>query len=653
MHHIRNWILAILCIICVTVRAQEPSEKTIVIVSSYNPEVKNIKENVDEFAKEYARLGGKLSIALENMNCRNLSECTEWKDRLWNLMEKYYRNGQQPALVILLGNEASSTYFSLPQKALKKTPVMLGMRSNDISLLPSEEEYRDSSYLPTSLNIPEDFKDYNIVGGRIYKFDIEHNLELVKHFYPKCDSLVFLSDNTFGGLTIKAFFANEIKKFPQYNVEYLDGRYENFMNINEYISKMSTNKVLLVGTWRIDCTESYALQNTTYTLAMSNPELPTVSLTGIGMGHWAIGSYSPKYSLVGKYLAKEAQKYLETGEPQKLDVLKDFYTFDFQKISDLGLSLADFSHSYETINKPSSFLEEHQYTILAVALIIFLLAIALLISLYYMNLYRGMQADLMTKSAELVKARDKAEEASNMKSTFIANMSHEIRTPLNAIVGFSQVITTPEMEITEEERKEFSDLIMMNSNLLLNLVNDILDLSKMDAGKMTYTLAPIDIVELCTMAANSAKSDLKEGVDILTDMPHGSITVTTDKQRLLQVMTNLLSNAKKCTDAGTITVKVNKCRADGTPINNHMNANFVAVSVSDTGCGIPPEKAEQVFARFKKLDSFRQGTGLGLSITRTIVEQLGGRIWVDTDYTLGARFIFTHPIHAVIKEDKG
>jgi signal transduction histidine kinase len=640
--------------LCVTaLMAQVEPERTIVIVSSYNPDVKNIKDNVEEFGKEYTRQGGKLTVALENMNCRNLSECLEWKDRLWSLMEKYYHNGKQPALVILLGNEANSTFFSLPQKELRKTPVMIGMRSRDISLLPQGEEYRDSSYLPKTLDILRDFKGYNIVGGRVYNFDVEHNIDLVKRFYPKCDSLVFLSDNTFGGLTMKAFFANEMKRFPEYRVEYIDGRYESFINVNDRISKMSPGKVLMVGTWRIDCTEGYALQNTTYTLAMSNPELPAVSLTAIGMGHWTLGTYAPQYKSVGKFLAKEAFRYLKNGKPRTVDVLDNVYTFDYQKLSDLGLSLKKFPYRYEVVNKPMSFLEQHQYTILAVALVVFLLALGLMVSLYYMNMYRNMQADLMIKSAELVKARDKAEEASSMKSTFIANMSHEIRTPLNAIVGFSQIITTPEMEITEEERKEFSDLIMMNSNLLLNLVNDILDLSKMDAGKMTYTLAPVDIVDLCTMAANSAKSDLKPGVEILTDMPSGSITITTDKQRLLQVMTNLLSNAKKCTDSGSITVKVMKSRADGTPIGHHMNANFVAVSVSDTGCGIPPEKAEQVFARFKKLNSFRQGTGLGLSITRTIVEQLGGRIWVDTNYTQGARFVFTHPIHAILKEEKG
>lgn len=289
-------------------------------------------------------------------------------------------------------------------------------------------------------------------------------------------------------------------------------------------------------------------------------------------------------------------------------------------------------------------LEEHLSSVLLITLLLFVLTIALIVSLYYINLYHNMQVDLTLQSMELVKARDKAEEANKMKSTFIANMSHEIRTPLNAIVGFSQIITTPEMELTEEERKEFSDLIVMNSDLLLNLVNDILDISKMDAGRMTYAFAPVDIVELCTMAANSAKADVKPGIEILTDMPNEAIAINTDKQRLLQVMTNLLSNAKKCTEAGSITVKVYKSRADGSPITDSTKASFIAVSVSDTGCGIPPEKAEQVFERFKKLDRFRQGTGLGLSITRTIVERLGGHIWVDTSYTQGARFVFTHPI---------
>lgn len=178
-------------------------------------------------------------------------------------------------------------------------------------------------------------------------------------------------------------------------------------------------------------------------------------------------------------------------------------------------------------------------------------------------------------------------------------------------------------------------MIMLNSELLLKLVNDILDISKIDVGKMQFDIQPTDIADLCHIAAVSASATPVPGVEIKAETTMKGLMIDTDKDRLMQVMTNLLSNAKKFTEAGSITIGV---EADS-------EKDIVIVSVADTGCGIPAESAETVFERFKKLDAFKQGTGLGLAITRSIVEQLGGRIWLDTGYTGGARFVFTHPIH--------
>ena len=345
---------------------------------------------------------------------------------------------------------------------------------------------------------------------------------------------------------------------------------------------------------------------------------------------------------MGGWLAKDVIGFLNTGVKKLPTLVPNKYIFDFAKMKQLGLSLDDFPHKYEVVNKPISPLEEYKTTILSVLGLMIILIGCLLTSLYFLKKSKKLQKELIAHGEELVrmketaeKAKQAAEDANMMKSRFIADMSHEIRTPLNAVIGFAQVLTSTELETSEEEKKAFGEMIMLNSELLLKLVNDILDISKIDVGKMQFDIQPTDIADLCHIAAVSASATPVPGVEIKAETTVKGLMIDTDKDRLMQVMTNLLSNAKKFTEAGSITIGV---EADS-------EKDIVIVSVADTGCGIPAESAETVFERFKKLDAFKQGTGLGLAITRSIVEQLGGRIWLDTGYTGGARFVFTHPIH--------
>lgn len=243
--------------------------------------------------------------------------------------------------------------------------------------------------------------------------------------------------------------------------------------------------------------------------------------------------------------------------------------------------------------------------------------------------------DRKRMETELIEARNRAEESDRLKSAFIANMSHEIRTPLNAIVGFSSLITSPDMDITPEKRAEMGELIRSNGSILTKLINDILDLSRIESGKISFNFVEDDIVNICKNILTTAKHNSKnEEIEYQLDIQVDSLSMSTDPDRLKQVLTNLLSNAGKCTESGFITLclKVDE--------ENRM----AIFSVTDTGCGIPKEKAETIFERFEKLSESRQGTGLGLAICRTIVEKFNGKIWVDTSYTGGARFVFTHSL---------
>lgn len=239
---------------------------------------------------------------------------------------------------------------------------------------------------------------------------------------------------------------------------------------------------------------------------------------------------------------------------------------------------------------------------------------------------------LRQKNNELAVERDKAQQSERMKTMFIQNISHEIRTPLNAIVGFSDLMLNPDVELENEEKENFKDIIHHNSNLLTGLVNDVLTLSELQSGKAKINIAKCRCNDLCRSALDTVLHRKPKDVELkfTTDVAD-SFTIMSDSRRINQVLINFLTNAEKYTSKGTITLD---CSAKKTP-------GYVTFSVTDTGCGIPKEKQSQIFGRFEKLDDFHQGIGLGLNICNLITELLNAKIGIDSEYTDGARFYFS------------
>ena len=233
---------------------------------------------------------------------------------------------------------------------------------------------------------------------------------------------------------------------------------------------------------------------------------------------------------------------------------------------------------------------------------------------------------------KLATSRINAENAMRAKSVFLSNMSHEIRTPLNALSGFSSLLT--EEGLDDETRRQCNEVIQQNSELLLKLINDVIDLSSLEFGKLQFCIAQHDAVSICRNVIDTVNKVKQTQAELTFTTELEEMPIETDDSRLQQVLINLLINATKFTPQGSIVLKLEK-ETDDT----------VLFTVTDTGCGIPKDKQANIFQRFEKLNEYAQGTGLGLSICKLIVHKWKGSIWIDPDYTGGARFVFSHPLN--------
>ena len=251
---------------------------------------------------------------------------------------------------------------------------------------------------------------------------------------------------------------------------------------------------------------------------------------------------------------------------------------------------------------------------------------------------RKINARLIASQHKLEKARQSAENSIRTKSLFLSNMSHEIRTPLNALSGFSSILTDANIDIGT--RQQCNEIIQQNSDLLLKLIDDVVDLSSLEIGKMQFQFGNSDAVAICRNVVDTVEKIKQTSATVLFQTSQEKMEIYTDEARLQQLLINLLINATKFTTEGSITLLLEK-----------ESEEMTVFSVTDTGCGIAPEKQGQIFNRFEKLNENAQGSGLGLSICQLIVERFGGRIWIDPEYKDGSRFLFTHPIHSTNRKE--
>ena len=470
----------------------------------------------------------------------------------------------------------------------------------------------------------------NRVGGMLNRYDIRRNIDLIRSLYPQVENIALVTDNTYGGISLQALVRAEWENYPDLNLVLVDSREGEETAFRTYATLPPRSAVML-GTWRVGSDGEYFMQRSLNDLVQNNPRVPVFSVTGTGIGDTAIGGYVPEYENGAEVIANQIRKYYDTDdiEDAHFHTSKSLYLFDSRKLKEW--KIAEYALPKGSVIEDTMAAKLSKYSHYIELLVAGILLLVLLLFVTWLLLrMRRLKLTLEEREGQLVVAREKAEESDMLKSAFLANMSHEIRTPLNAIVGFSSLMQSE--ELSQEERAEYCAIVVSNSEMLLTLLNDILDISSLECGKIRFNYASEDIVQICQHVMMTTAHTRQRGVEGRFACPVGSFMLTTDAHRLSQILINLLTNAGKFTSEGSITLRYETDPA----------ANILRVSVTDTGCGIAPERQAEIFRPLS--DGPVGSRGLSLSLCRIIAGHLSGSIRLDADYTGGARFIFTIPL---------
>lgn len=628
-----GWGLLCLCMLLAPlfVRSQEtPERECILIVSSYNPDTRRMARFITEFEQQILALGIPCDICIETLECKGIADAALWMSLIDNMITRY--ESRSLRAVVLLGQEAWASFVSLGRIPEGVMCFCGFVSSNGVMLPPPPDSLQ--TWKPRSVEYQGMTDSLKTVGGMLNRYNIRRNVELIRSLYPQVENIALVTDNTYGGISLQALVREEWKRYPDLNLILVDSR-QGEEAVHEAYASLPPRSAVMLGTWRVGCDGEYLMQRSLIELVQSNPRIPVFSITRTCIGDVAIGGYVPEYESGAPLIATQIKKYYDTGriDDVHFHTSKNVYLFDSRKLKEWKIAEYALPKGSVVEDTIAAKLSKYSHYIELLMLGILLLVLLLLFVTWLLLRVQRLKRTLEEREGQLVVARERAEESDMLKSAFLANMSHEIRTPLNAIVGFSSLMQSE--ELSQEERAEYCDIVVNNSEMLLTLLNDILDISSLECGKIRFNYASEEIVQICQHALMTTAHTRQEGVEGRFECAVDSFMLTTDAHRLSQILINLLTNAGKFTSEGSITLGVEIDKEHGE----------VLFSVTDTGPGIPPDKQEMVFNRFEKLEgNKKKGTGLGLAICRQIAVIIGGRIWVDPTYTGGARFIFAHPL---------
>ena len=564
-----------------------------------------------------------VSVKAESLSVPALLDTMEVNAVITRLREKY---PVPPAAIVLIGDPGWIVCRELFDDVWKDIPVVV---TNARDRLPASVEILLSHAPLTEANsVPakEWRRGYNITTLKQHYY-IKETIELIRQLIPDMKRLAFISDDRYISEETRCDMKEVVTKyFPDLPLELLSTTQLSTEALLDTLHSYKSNTGIIYYSWF----ESHNKDDNNYLFdhiqdVISNftpSPLFLLSSEDLSNNTFAGGYYVSAESF-GQSLLEILYRILDGEQARNIPETtggKENAYLCYPVLEEHNIPSYRYPKAAVYINQPQSFFQQHKVEILVCIAILVILVTAIT---YYIRILRK----AYSRSSE---AMEKAEQANQLKSAFLANMSHEIRTPLNAIVGFSNML--PEVD-DREEMREYTDIIETNTNLLLQLINDILDMSKIEAGTFDFCPALIDVNQTMEEIEQSMQLRLKNDAVTFTfceRLPECMLYI--DKNRLMQLLSNFIVNAIKFTKSGSIRMGYRM-----------KDINTIYFYVSDTGCGMSPEQCRHVFERFVKYNPFIQGTGLGLSICHMIVEHLKGEIGVNSEEGKGSTFWFTLP----------
>lgn len=617
------------------------SANRVLLISSYGTDYQWSNTIMDAIGQQLNEEYPTIEISKEFLSSELLEDADMWGDKISVLLRNYQK--KPPLAVVLISDEAWMAYRNANLGTLKNVPILLcGVKPHSISaqdFIHKKDTLALSDFTPTT----ELMKKYNATGI-LREMNVPGYLTLMNKMITGLNRFVFITDSRFYGVYTRLFLEQEsAKRYPEIPVEYIDARYVDTDSLLNRLSDVPSTAGVLLTSW---LTGEYGFEYSkdyVYSQMENILNTPIFITNNIGMDKgYFVGGYFNNSAFWGNKTAEILLKVIngENVSSIKPQILHDDECqISWKVLNHYKLDSSRLPAKFSYCDAPESFFVTYKYYIIGV------LAVFLIFLVFYFYTLRSnirlhhAQKQLLksveetkisnlklekTKS-ELTVALRKAEESDRLKTAFLANMSHEIRTPLNAIVGFSGVID----EVDKDERAEYVELIQRNSDLLLQLLSDILDLSRIEAGMLEFSFSPVDALGACSNVVSSLQSKCKPGVRLFLNESVTSMPLHTDPNRLMQILINLVNNAMKFTSEGSIEVGYRS-----------FDVDKVEFYVKDTGVGMSKDKLSAIFERFTKLNSYVEGTGLGLSICKTIVEALGGEIGVESEEGVGTCFWF-------------